>query len=333
MECSRRSVLAFIVVGVVGSISGPAMAQGVPANFPNKPIRLVVGYAPGSPVDNFARRLATVWAEKLNGVIVVENRPGAAGTLGAAEVARAAGDGYTLLMTVPDPMVGATALVKSLPYDPGKDFRFISKVTNSGSLLAINASYKINNLKELIVEAKARQGAMTYGSFGPGSSPNLNLETFAKETGVKFTEVRYRGSPQAVQDVVGGQVAMTMTGTMVFAPMIAAGKLVPLAITGQRRNPMLPHVPTFKELGFDHFILGMSTWTGIVAPASLPAPLAERLSETLRAAVRSPEVEKFLTGAGAEVVASTPAEFERQYREELAVVPRVMRDDLKLMPE
>ncbi|MEJ8848627.1 tripartite tricarboxylate transporter substrate binding protein [Variovorax rhizosphaerae] len=300
----------------------PSMAQ---ARYPTKPIRWLVPSPAGSPIDAIARKLSELLVTRLGQPIVIDNKPGAVGSIAAAEVARASADGYTLLFTTGDPLIGALAVLSSLPYDPRKDFAFISKVAANGPVLVAHPSVKANNLAELIAGIKAG-GAMPYGSWGPGTLPAQVMESMARQAGVKLTEVPYRGSPPALQDVLGNQIGMTFTGPNLAAPLIADGKLKALAVVGPRRSPLLPNVQTFAEAGFKGFVFTNEIWAGLVAPAKLDPVIRDQLSEAVQAAVREPSLQKYLAEAGFTAIGNSPSEFAQQYAAEVAVVPPLIRE-------
>ncbi len=324
---------AAVAASLLGSLAALPVAHAQDGAYPARPVRIVIPYPAGAPMDVVGRRYAEAIGRQMKGSFVVDNKPGANGTIGAAEVARASGDGHTLLLTIADPLISATALLKSLPYDPARDFRFISKLMMSGAVFVVGAGHNAKTLQEFIGEAKKAGGRLGYGSYGPGSNTQLMIEMFAKQAGVKLTEVTYQGAPPALQAVLAGDIALAASSSVIVMPHLKAGKIHALAVTGDKRQSVLPTVPTFRELGFDHYVLTHGVWNGVVGPASLPPALAERLADAGRAALREPEVQKFIEGIGLDILTTSPAEFERQYREELAVVPKVIRDELKIAPQ
>lgn len=332
---ANRKILADVAVAasLLGSLLVLPGAQAQEAGYPSRPVRIVIPYPAGAPMDVVGRRYADAMGRQMKGTFVVDNKPGANGTIGTAEVARAAGDGHTLLLTIADPLVSATALLKQLPYDPSKDLRFISKLMMSGSVFVVGAKHNARNVKEFIAEAKKAPGTLAYGSYGPGSNTQLMIEMFAKQAGLKLTEVTYQGAPPALQAVLAGDIALAASSSVIVMPHLKAGKIHAIAVTGDKRQSVLPDVPSFRELGYDHYVLTHGVWNGVLGPASLPPALAERLADAGRAALREPEVQKFIEGIGLDILTTSPAEFERQYREELAVVPKVIRDELKIAPQ
>ncbi len=330
---SRRAILVALAALTAGTAAYVPAASAQSGAWPTRAIRWVVPYPAGSPVDVSTRRIADSVSARLGQTVVLENRPGAYGSIGAAEVARAAPDGYTMLATIQDPLIAATATVKSLPYDPTKDFKFLVPLTLSGPVVVIHPKYPVNNVRELAEYAKTAKQPMSYGSWGPGSIPAVLMETFAKMAGVQFQEIQYRGSPPAMQDLMGDQIAFTLTAAHIAAPLAAAGKMKVIGIFGPKRAPKLPNVPTFVESGYDNLVMRSMVWTGLLAPAALPASIADRTVEATRAALNEPAVRNYLIDSAYEIPSMSPAEFEKMFRDELAVVPKIIRDDLKVLPQ
>ncbi|MDM0033443.1 tripartite tricarboxylate transporter substrate binding protein [Variovorax sp. J22P271] len=314
-----------------GSALPLSLALGLPPSFaqtpyPAKPMRWLVPSPAGSPIDAIARKLAEILVPRLGQPIVIDNKPGAVGSIAAAEVARASADGYTLLFTTADALIGALAVLKSLPYDPRKDFAFISKVASNGPVLVAHPSVKASNLPELIAGIKGGTVPDAYGSWGPGTLPAQVMESMARQAKVKLTEVPYRGSPPALQDLLGNQIGLTFTGPNVAAPLIADGKIKALAVVGPKRSPLLPDVQTFSEAGFKGFVFTNEIWAGLLAPAMVPSAVRDQLAQAVQAAVREPALQKYLAEAGFAALGNTPAEFAQQYAAEVAVVPPLIRE-------
>lgn len=304
--------------------AGPAHAQ--PAKYPNRPIRWVLPSPAGSPLDAVARKLAETMAPGLGVPVIVENKPGGAATIGAAEVARSAPDGYTFMFSVADPLIGALAAVKAMPYDPRRDFSFISKVATSGPVLVVNPSVKANTLAELLAELKATKAKLSYGSWGPGSMPSQVIESMAQQAGVVLNEVPYKGAPPALQDLLGNHVAMTMIAPHLAAPLAAERKLKILAVVSPRRSALLPNVPTFAESGFNSFVFTNEIWVGLTGPAKIDDAVRDRMVQAVQAALRDVAFSKFMGDIGFAIVGNSPAEFEKEYRAEVDIVPRLMRE-------
>jgi tripartite-type tricarboxylate transporter receptor subunit TctC len=282
---TRRRVIAAIGAGAA---LPSAFAQGGGERYPTKPVRFVVPASAGGPSDLVARMVAQRLAEPLGQPVVVENVPGAGLILGTQTVARAAPDGYTLLFTTSTPIVMTPFTVKKLPYDVRKDFTTVAHVGTTPLVLYVNASVPARDVAELVALAKAKQGELSYGSYGVGSSAHVLMEYLARQQGVRFVHVPYKGVSPQVQDLAGGQIAAAIADVGVPAPFVRNGKIRPIAVTGTRRAAALPDVPTFAEQG----VQGMepfSPWWGMFAPAATPQPIVARLAtETVRI-VRSPD--------------------------------------------
>ena len=329
---SRRNMVAatgtLLLALALGSTS--ALAQ---SRYPNKTIRWVVPSPPGSPIDAIARKLGEAVGKDLGQVIVIDNKAGAVGTIGAGDVARAPADGYTFLFCVSDPLIAALAVLKSLPYDPRKDFVFISKAAvGAGPVLVANPRVKANTLTEFVAGIKSGGVAPSYGSWGPGTIPMQIMESLARQAGGKVLEVPYRGSPPALQDTLAGLVDMTFLAPFVAAPLVAEGKLKALGVIGAQRISQFPKVQTFKEAGFASFVFTNPIWVGLVGPAGMPVDVQQRMADAVHAGVHSVEVRKFLGEIGFDPIGNTPTEFEREYRTEVEIIPKLIRD-LGLVPQ
>jgi tripartite-type tricarboxylate transporter receptor subunit TctC len=312
-----------VVVLVLANIlaSGPVSAQGI--SCPAKVVRYVVPYPPGSPIDIAVRKIVQATTGPLGTTIIVENKPGASGSIGAAEVAKSAPDGCTVLATINDPVVSNTVLIESPGYDVQKDFAFVTKLTFANAGVVANSKVKANTLAELVGEAKASPIPLKYGSYGPGSFPQLIFESFARQAGIKLDHVPYRGPPQLVQAMVGGEVELG-TGGGNLITQLNDGSLKPLAQVGARRA-WVRDVPTFTEAGFDDLILRTPIWVGLLVPAKTPKATIEKLVAANRIALANPETLEFLKNIAFVPVGSSPEEFEAEWREEFAVVPPLIR--------
>jgi tripartite-type tricarboxylate transporter receptor subunit TctC len=314
----NRSVL--VAMGVLAGISS-FVGEGVAQDYPSRAIRWVVPLPAGSPTDIVARKLGVAMADQLKVPIIVDNKPGAGATIGATEVARARPDGYTLLMTPNEPLVGATVLVANLAYDPARDFTFITRFTNSHPVLIAGKSLKANTLAELVEESKSTPGGLAYGSFGLGSFPHLILEAFARKTGAKFVHAPYQGSPPALRDLMADQIALTF-GNFTIAPQVENGSMKVLAPTGPSwaRN-----VRTFAEQGYDDPIFRFAVWNGLVGPANLPKAVVERNAAAAQAAAALPDIVAYFREISTPLVAGSPEEFEKVWRAEYETIPALMR--------
>ena len=301
----RRAIIAGLAAGVTGLTAGRVQAQA----FPQRPIRLVVPLAPGGTTDIVARLLAERAAAELGQPIIVDNRPGAGGTIGSDIVAKAAPDGYTILMGTIGTVAVAPALYASLPYDPDKSFAPIILVSTSQFVVAAKSDLPAADLRALVALAKARPGGLNYGSAGNGSTLHLGMELLNSMAGVTMQHVPYRSSGQVVTALVGGQVDVGMPDMPSVLPHVQGGRIRALAVTGTRRAAVLPDVPTVAEMGFAGFDVGV--WLGLLAPAGTPEAIIATLNGAFARALRAPEMVERLKSFDTEVVASTPAEFAR----------------------
>jgi tripartite-type tricarboxylate transporter receptor subunit TctC len=284
--------------------------------WPDKPITVIVPFPPGGATDSVARAVAHKLGEQFKTSVVVENKAGATGTIGAAQVARAAPDGYTLMVSSLAPLVVAPWLMKTIPYDPARDFTYLTVAVQTPNVLVVGPSLsaKVNSVKDVLALLEARPGTITFASSGSGSSDHLTAELFWQKTGTKGLHVPYKGGAPAIADLLGGQVDMSFQNVNAVLPLIKADKLKAIAVTGARRSPVLPDVPTFDEAAVPG--LEVYAWQGIVAPAKLPPDLEKKIADALIAAIRDPAVSKPFTELGLEVVANTPQQFtEFQKRE------------------
>jgi tripartite-type tricarboxylate transporter receptor subunit TctC len=278
------------------------LAQG----YPDKPLKLVVPFPPGGPTDIVGRLVAQKLAEGIGQPVVVENRPGAGGTVGSTAVARAPADGYTLLYGSTTLAI-APSLYRDLAYDPRTAFAPISLVSRGPIIAAVNAQLPAKTLKDFIALAKSSPGRINYGSAGSGTPPHLAAELFKTVAGVDLVHVPYKGGGPAVSDLAGGQVQVCFEGLPSLLPHIKSGKVRALAITGAKRDPALPEVPTFAEAGLPGY--DANFWNGLVAPAGTPAEVIARLNSVLVQALATPEVHAALVRLGLEAAGTTPQQF------------------------
>jgi tripartite-type tricarboxylate transporter receptor subunit TctC len=282
--------------------------------FPTKAVRLVVGYPPAGPADFTARLVAAGLQEQWGQPVIVDNKPGASAMIGGDLVARAAPDGYTLLLgTIQSHAMNAGSIKKML-YDPVRDFTPISQVTRASWVLAANPGIKATTLQELIALAKERPGELNYGSSGIGSVSHLAFEMFAAPLGLKLTHIPYKGTAQAVADVVDGRVQLVIGDQPTLMPHLKSGRLKGIAVTGASRSPTLPELPSMSDAvpGFD-----VQPWQGLFGPPAMLAELARKISADLGAALRAPELRAKLSGAGVEPASSSPEAFAAHVRREL----------------
>ena len=281
------AAMALVVTATAGVLSAaPAQAQGT---WPDKPLKLVVPYPAGGNADNTARLLATQLGQRLGQQVVVDNRPGGSGTIGAAAVAKAPADGYTLLLDATAFTVNPSLFPK-LPFDAAKDFAPISLVLQVPLLMVVPANSPFQSVADLAKAARARPGHLTYASAGNGGAQHLAGELFKQGQKVAITHIPYRGGAPALTDLIGGQVDMMFSATTASGPFVKSGKLRALAISSPRRVEGWESVPTVAESGVPGF--QVSEWNGLFAPAGTPRPVLERLEAETRAIVTSPEMKK-----------------------------------------
>ena len=295
---SRRTLIAG---AAASAVAGTAFAQSA-----SKPIRIIVGFGPGSFNDLTARDLARHMGDILGQPVIVENKPGAGGSLGTDQVAKAAPDGNTIGFGTSSQLVMNVGLYKSLPFDVEKDLRMIGLIGRTSLLLAGKADGH-KTLKELIADAKARPGQLSYGSAGTGSISHIVGEVFAKAADVRLNHVPYKGNGPAMVDLAGGHVDLVFDGIATAQPMAAQGRIHLIAISGAQRNPAAPAVPTFAEQGLRDY--EAYSWNCLMAPAGTPATVMTRLSRALNQALALPAMKKRLADGGVDVLGpSTPAQ-------------------------
>jgi len=306
---NRRHLLAAAALALA---PWAARAQ---AAWPTRPVRIVVPYSAGGASDAPMRVIAQELSRQLGQGVVVENKPGQGGLIGSEMVARAAPDGYTLLLASNPQTIGASLYAK-LTFDPVEDFAPVSLFGREPSVLVVHPSLPVQTLQEFIAYVKARPGQVNYASSGNGSAQHLFTAMLLSAAGLKMSHVPYRGSAPAVQDVVAGQVPVAMPGLAAMVPYIREQRLRALAMTGTVRSPLLPSVPTLAESGFPGF--SAYVWSGLVAPKGTPPAVIERLHRELAIALDAPAVKGFMEQAAIEQVTNSPTEmlaFMRQERE------------------
>ena len=284
-------------------------------NYPTRPIRLVVASSPGGASDILARMLAQKLTEELKEQIVVDNRGGASGILGTDIVAKAAPDGYTLLIIQPSLTINPNVF-KKLPYDVARDFAPISLVVDAAQMLSVNTAVSVKSVQDLIALARAKPGQLTFGSPGFGTSPHLTAELFKQKGGIDLQQVIFKGSGPAYTSMISGEVTAMFATVLSMMPHVKSGRIRPLGVTTAKRVSIVPEVPTIAESGLPGF--DTSQWFGFLAPAGTPKPLIDRLYQTLTRAADSPDVKSRLAAQGVDVVNRNPAEFAKLIRHELA---------------
>lgn len=287
-----------------------ALAAAVPAQanpWPEKPVTLLVPFPPGGSTDSVARVLAPKLQEKFGQSFVVDNKPGATGTIGAGQVKRAAPDGYTLLVSSLGPFVIAPHLIKGMPYDALKDFDLLTIAVQAPNVLVVPAASPLKTVADVIAAAKKDPGKTTFASSGNGSSDHLTIELFWLQTGTSGTHVPYKGGAPAIQDLLGGQVEASFQNVNAVIQHINAGKLRAIAVTGDKRSAVLPAVPTLAESGVKG--VDVYSWQAVAAPKGLPADVRTRLHAALVGALNDAQVKQRFAEIGIEVVANTPEQF------------------------
>ena len=323
MTGTSRYVVA-IVAGIGAGSAMWAFAPNVHAQtFPVKPIRLIVTFPAGGAADALGRALALKLSENLGQTVVVENRPGAGGNVGAEAVAKAPADGYTLLFATNGTHGINPALYARTPYDPVKDFAPISITQSLPSFFVVNNSVPVKSVKEFVDYARARPGKIDYGSAGNGTTSHLATELFKTQANVVAVHIPFRGGAAALTDLLAGRVQFIIHTAPDTLPQIRAGKVRPLAITTAQRSPLAPDVPTMAESGLAGF--DVSSWTGLLAPAGTPNEVIQRLTRAAAEVALAPDYRDRLAGMGADALASTPQQFADTIRRELAKWPAVVK--------
>ena len=283
MQTTR--LFAFTVTFALG-ILGAAAAHA--QTWPSKPVRIVVPFSPGGFADSSARSIADRLAARLGQPVVVENRPGAAGNIGAGMVAKSPPDGYTLMLAYDGTMVVNPHVYAKLGFDTLKDFAPVTKLGDGAVIIVAHPSLPANNLRELIALAKAKPGMLSFGSSGTGGSSHLACEMLNQRAGIELTHIPYKGGGQAIADAVGGQVPLVCTSIATAQQFLKSGKLKAIGISSEKRDPAMPDVPTFIESGLPGFVV--NSWVGILAPAQTPRSVIERLQTEVAAVLQLPEV-------------------------------------------
>lgn len=310
-----RAVLfaSSLLLAATCQAQAPAMQQGA---YPNRPIRLVVPFAPGAGADFTARTVGQKLSETLGQPVVVENRPGANGIVGTDAALKSPPDGYTLLLTSRDTMAMNPALYKKLPYDPIASFEHVGIAAWGPYVVVVNPKTPATSLNELIELAKAKPRTLSYGSFGTGSFPQIGFETLNGRMGIDLLQVPYKSASLAVAGALAGEVNVTASSAAGVIGQIRAGKLRPIAIGSQRRSPLLPNVATVAESGLPEELLP-PVWFGFVLPAGAPKPIANRLSSEIHSIVHSKETASRFTEMGLDPFGSTPEEMVESLKRDL----------------
>jgi len=314
---SNISRVALLLIASLAA--GASLAQ----DYPSRPVRIVVPFSPGGSTDVLARIVGQKLTERSGQPVIIENRAGAGGNIGAEQVARSAPDGYTLLLGGVPHAISAS-LYSKLPYDLARDLAAIAEIASFPSAIVLHPSLPANSASELIALARARPGRLSFGSAGNGSPNHLSLELFQTMAGVRMVHVPYKGSGQLVGDLLAGQVQLASMGLPVAVPHVQSGKLRAVAVTGAARSSLLPEVPTLSEAALPGF--EVTSWYGVFGPARLPADIVVKLNSEIGSAVTAPEVKERLAALGAEPSVKTPDQFGRYVRQEIAKWAKVVKD-------
>jgi tripartite-type tricarboxylate transporter receptor subunit TctC len=314
----KKTLLALLAATLL-ALPAVAAAQA----FPTRPIRLVVTYPPGGGADLMARLLAPKMGEVLGQTVIVENKPGASGQIAAMEVLHAPPDGHTLLFDASSFAVNPS-LYANLPYDPMKQFTPITVIALFPNMLVVHPSFPARSVKDVIAMAREKPGTLAFASSGNGSAQHLAGELFKQKAGVDLTHVPYKGGGPALNDVMGGQVPMYFANMASGVPFVKGGKLRALAITGAKRSPALPDVPTMAESGLAGY--EVYEWNAIFAPTGTPAPAIVKISDAVQKAMRAPEFQQRLAMLGGEAAGYTPDQAARFVQDQAALWGKVVRE-------
>lgn len=314
----RRAAIAFFLVGIFFS-------QSAFAQYPMRPVHVVVPYPAGGAVDAFARVLAQRLSGLWNQQVIVDNRPGASTMIGAEQVAKSPPDGYTLLLTAELTLVTVPHLHEKIPYDPIKDFAPITGLVSATQALVANPSLPVKTTKDLVALAKTKPGQLTYGSFGIGSTGHLNMEMLQSMTGARFNHIPYNGAGPAMNDVIGGHIDFMLAALSIVQGNVKAGKLRMIGVGSDHRSSQFPDVPTISESGAPGF--EAKSWFGLVAPAGTPTDVIEKINHDVGKTLSDPSFARdFLAAQGLEPILSTPEQFAAFIRSETVKWGKVVKD-------
>lgn len=301
---------------LTAALTALVLATGAQAAYPDKPVTNIVPFPPGGSTDMLARFMTQKMAEKLGQPVIVENKPGATGAIGATQVKRAAPDGYTLLTASIGVWAVNPFLQKNLAYDPAKDFDLLTVAVRAPNILVTNPGVPAKNVTELVAYLKSKQGKVSFASSGAGSSDHLSIALFWQLTGTSGIHVPYKGGGPAISDLVAGHAEVSFQNLNAVIGHIKSGKLKALATTGDKRSALLPDVPTLAESGYKDAVV--YSWQAIGAPKGLPEDVKAKVLDSMMSALKDPEVAKKLTDLGFEIVASSPKDFAVFLQMELA---------------
>ena len=319
----KRALIGLFATSALALLIAPALGQTAAADYPNRTIKIIAPVQPGGGVDLVARTVADRLGRALGVPIVVDNLSGGGGVVGSLAAARAAPDGYTLMVGYVGTH-GTNPAVRKLPYDAIKDFTPIAMIAGTPNVLIVPPSVPVNTLQEFVAYVKANPGKLSYGSAGPGTLTHLAMEQLKVAANLDIVHVPYRGIGPAITDILGGQTQALFPGLAAALPHIKAGKMKPLAVTGTKRHPLLPDVPTFDESGFKGFD-GVQ-WYGIVGPANLPTPIVRRLNEEIGKMLQSPDLAERLSGEALQPMPMTAEQFGQYMRDDIEKWSKLAKD-------
>jgi tripartite-type tricarboxylate transporter receptor subunit TctC len=316
---SRRHLVAAAAVFACAWLAGPARAQ----NYPAKPVKLIVPFAPGGTTDIIARVVAEKLGPNLGGTVVVENKSGGGGVIGATEISRATADGYTLGMATVSTTAANPAINPAISYDPIAGFTPIINIAATPNVIAVHPSFPAKDYKSFLAELQAKPGKYSFATSGTGGIGHLQMELYKSLTKAFITHIPYRGAGPALNDVVAGQVPIIFDNLPSALPFIKDGRLVPIVVAAPQRIASLPNVPTFAEVGLTP--VNRMAYYGIHAPANLPKDLVDKINAAVKKTVEMPDVKKRIEDTGSIIVANSPADFAKQIQDELLTYKRVVQ--------
>jgi tripartite-type tricarboxylate transporter receptor subunit TctC len=304
------SALVLLFAGLLVSVSGHA------EDYPGKTVRIVIGTPPGDTADTMARNLATELGKMTGQAFFIDNRPGAHGIIAAENVQHAAADGYTLLLSTGGPMAINPSLYKKLPYDSLKSFEPIAPISRGGLFLVVNNALPVHDLGELVAYAKARPGALSYGSGGSGTTQHLAMETLKKVEGMDIVHVPYKGSPAVIQDLIGGQIQLAFDAGASILPQIQSGSVRLIGVADAARSPLVPGTPTLAEQGAQG--VNAAVWSGLFAPAGTAPAIVAKLNELVNRALKDPQFVAQMRAQGGEPAGGSSEDFRVFLRDDIA---------------
>lgn len=323
METTLNKIASIFAACALASIV-PMSATAADASYPTKPIRLIVPFPPGGAPDNFARAIGQQMTRDLKWTVVVENKPGAGGNLGAEAAAKSPPDGYTILLGQASNLSINPSLYKNMAFDPAKDLSPIGLIASAPVALVTNSSSPYRTLADVLAAAKAKPGMVTFGTPGNGTVSHLAMEMLQKQAGVKMQHVPYKGASQALTDVLSGQVELYIGSVPTVMQQIKTGKLRGIAVTSTKRSAQLPNTPTVAEAGLKQF--DAETWFGLLAPAGTPAPIIAKLNEELNRVLKVKDIRSKIEAEGGHVLAGSPADLSNLAQKDFARWRAVIKD-------